>query len=718
MFDLMEGKAAKLIGKKVAFKEIRRKADATLRVQLQGPKDLTIDDIYQEIGRVLELDTATTDQLKQLELDFEMRMLCKRASVVNVAEHAYAIGKRVVLASDMYLTETHLRTLLEKLDIKAYHKIYISADVGHRKDRRTLFPYILESEGVAPEALLHVGDNEHSDLQIPGDLGITVFHVKRAKDLFLRSHLGKHVYRHRYHTIPPYYRGCIALAINKFYDDPFPKKSLTNADLELFGYYYFGPLLLSYVKWVADTAKSQHIKRLYFISRDGEILYKIYQLLQSRSRRSVPEAAYIEVSRRALAIPFIKDHADVDKALNANFFGDTLQHYLHARLGIDITGINPKRLQKYGFETVNDPVYIPADLEKVKPLAYAVYNENKSCFEEDKEKAIRYLQEKGLFDKTKKSIVDIGYSGTMQRLLNRITRRPIHGLYMVTYNTIRTQITQLDVITKGLFADGIDPFSEAPTINKYSLFYEMVLSSVNGPVERYKETESGIQPIYEPVSPDEEGKLQKMPLIHKGIMDFCTDFANRFDGFDLVDYKDVAILQEAFAHFIEHPTAEDVTMLAGYTLDDHYCGNGVFYWVPPLETLQTNSYNPQKCLWQNGINVLLPGNKKLAEPVNGTANRLLETPLDKQIFDWYAREYEALPDWYKKVGHVVKLLTGKKRLRIVVEDTRPATGHFKTKAEEIQAWYDKEYEATPGWFKKFGHVIKVIYGKKKLNEYL
>jgi hypothetical protein len=527
------------------------------------------------------------------------------------------------------------------------------------------------------------------------------------------------VYRHRYHTIPPYYRACLGLAINKFYDDPFPKKSLINADLELFGYYYFGPLLLSYVKWVADTAKSQHIKRLYFISRDGEILYKIYQFLQSRSRRSLPEAVYIEVSRRALAIPFIKDRSDVDKALNANYFGDTLQHYLQARLGIDIAGISTARLRKYGFETIEDPVYIPADLEKVKPLAYSVYNKNKGRFEEDKNKAIRYLQQKGLFDKIKKSIVDIGYSGTMQRLLNRITHRPVHGLYMVTYNTIRSQITQLDVITKGLFADGIDPFSETPSLNKYSLFYEMVLSSVNGPVESFIETESGIQPVYEPVSAEEEGKLQKMPLIHKGIMDFCADFANRFDGFDLVDYKDTAILQEAFAHFIEHPNKEDVSMLAGYTLDDHYCGNGVFYWVPPLEELQAKTYNPQKCLWQKGINVLVPENKKMANATeNTTTNRPLETPLDKQIFDWYAKEYEALPDWYKKVGHVAKLLTGKKRLRIVVEDTRPVTGQFKSKAEEIQAWYDKEYEATPGWFKKFGHVIKIISGKKKINEYL
>lgn len=38
--------------------------------------------------------------------------------------------------------------------------------------------------------------------------------------------------------------------------------------------------------------------------------------------------------------------------------------------------------------------------------------------------------------------------------------------------------------------------------------------------------------------------------------------------------------------------------------------------------------------------------------------------------------------------------------------------------EEILQWYTKEYEVLPLWYKRFGHVIKMLTGKKKITEYL
>jgi len=34
----------------------------------------------------------------------------------------------------------------------------------------------------------------------------------------------------------------------------------------------------------------------------------------------------------------------------------------------------------------------------------------------------------------------------------------------------------------------------------------------------------------------------------------------------------------------------------------------------------------------------------------------------KQIQDWYNKEYEVLPLWYKRIGHIIKILTGKRSL--------------------------------------------------------
>lgn len=718
MFDLMNNEVNKIVGKKVPFREIRKKADAALRPALKQRCDINLDDIYTEIGRVLQVDKSIVNELKKLELRFEEKFLCKRSSVADVMQHAYNIGKRVVLTSDMYLTEKQLTSLLTKLGINAFHKVYISSDVGCRKDTRTLFPHILEQEGVQPNEMIHIGDNEHSDMQIPGDLGIVTFHVRRVKDLFLETRLGKDVYNKYIHDLSIYHKASLALALNKFFDNPFPKsRSLCNGNLELFGYFYFGPALLSFVKWIGDTAKKENIEKLYFLSRDGEILYKIYKLLSRRQPDRFPKSKYLEISRRSLAVPFIRNNNDIDKALDAHYFGDTLKNFFHIRLGIDISNLKEKKLQEYGFENADTRVYIPQDFEKLRSLAHAIYQKHKNDFKKERKLVINYLQSKKLFTNAPKAIVDIGYSGTMQRLLNNITGKPVHGFYMITYNRIQSLINKKNILTKGLFGDNIDPISQDLSINKYSLFYEMILSSVNGPVENYKIKKGKCRPAYEAVSEDEKGKIEKLPIIHKGILDFCKDFCSLFEDLDLIDYKNLDLLQEPFKHFLEHPEPEDIMMLSGYTVDDHYCGNGILYWVPNQESLLNKSFDERKFLWGQAIDKLYPERQnKQYQPVVAQ-NGYFETPLDKEIFDWYNKEYEVLPAWYKKVGQMVKLAKGTKKMKIVFEDKPPKNG-FQSKAEEIQSWYNKEYEVLPSWYKKTGHILKIMTGKRKLKDYL
>lgn len=49
------------------------------------------------------------------------------------------------------------------------------------------------------------------------------------------------------------------------------------------------------------------------------------------------------------------------------------------------------------------------------------------------------------------------------------------------------------------------------------------------------------------------------------------------------------------------------------------------------------------------------------------------------------------------------------------EEVRQLQGQVnleRIRANEILAWYRKEYEVLPGWYKKFGHIIKVFKGKR------
>ena len=77
---------------------------------------------------------------------------------------------------------------------------------------------------------------------------------------------------------------------------------------------------------------------------------------------------------------------------------------------------------------------------------------------------------------------------------------------------------------------------------------------------------------------------------------------------------------------------------------------------------------------------------------------------------WYALNYEILPMWYKRIGHVLKILTGKRDWRGIFSSKYKPNPHLLSHAE----WYAQEYDALPGWYKKFGKYLKEKIEKKKI----
>jgi hypothetical protein len=373
-----------------------------------------------------------------------------------------------------------------------------------------------------------------------------------------------------------------------------------------------------------------------------------------------------------------------------------LSELLRIRLGIELSEYPEINVREFGFAGGHSAVFIPADLPKVKQLCYFLYERLPEHFLREREHAAEYLRRMGLFDDGKKAVVDIGYSGTLQRILNEVgVGQPVHGYYMVLYKTFDALMKNAQVSAKGLFGDRIDPYLKELPIDRYSLFYEMVLSSTRGPVERYEEAG---RPVYAAVSEEEREKLLKLPEIHAGIMEYCRDVLGLLEDVSLIRWEDTDFLLKPFRWFLEHPSQDDVDMLSGYSLDDHYCGQGVLYWAPPpgvaVENFLWKKYVPHAGLWGDGELPEVWGN------YGGFASRR-----ELEIFNSYQERYERMPGWFKKLGQLFKILRGTKRVRIVLEDV----GYVRnqpTKAEEIQAWYDKEYEVLPRWYKKLGEFIR------------
>jgi hypothetical protein len=64
--------------------------------------------------------------------------------------------------------------------------------------------------------------------------------------------------------------------------------------------------------------------------------------------------------------------------------------------------------------------------------------------------------------------------------------------------------------------------------------------------------------------------------------------------------------------------------------------------------------------------------KELDVKVSAEKNTQLYLSMQKKQtadnVEWYHHEYEILPTWYKRIGHIIKVLTGRRTFRSLFSD--------------------------------------------------
>lgn len=85
----------------------------------------------------------------------------------------------------------------------------------------------------------------------------------------------------------------------------------SNNEFYQFGYEVFGPLLFGFVKWLYTDAKKKKVEQILFLSRDGFVMKRLYDMLNL----DIP-SAYFEVSRRSLRIPNYDKHMSYEEIID------------------------------------------------------------------------------------------------------------------------------------------------------------------------------------------------------------------------------------------------------------------------------------------------------------------------------------------------------------------------------------------------------------------
>jgi FMN phosphatase YigB (HAD superfamily) len=264
--------------------EFRQKAER-MAVDVYGVDLYSIDQIYDQIQNISELDPLFLFKAKQQELKMERDECFPISEGRRLLEKATK-GSQVIYVSDMYLPPAFIRELLEKNGLWIPgSRLFVSHVEGCAK-HSGLFSKICKELGAAPDEIAHYGDNWESDVVAPRKIGIRAVHFTEATQT-------------RYEKR---FSGTGEQEISDVVRTVRLQSPWTNSDHKKVIYEtaasIAAPLFIAYVIWLEKRAQAKGINRLYFISRDGLIFKKIYDLL-FKEKESAPTSHYLYGSRHA-----------------------------------------------------------------------------------------------------------------------------------------------------------------------------------------------------------------------------------------------------------------------------------------------------------------------------------------------------------------------------------------------------------------------------------
>ena len=502
--------------------------------------EVTLEDIYYKFNEILNLSSSNLELVKELEKKWEIDSLRKIKE--NLVEET---NEPFFIVSDTYFDKRFINDVLDKFSISP-SKLYLSSDNNKTKFSGELFKYIMKDNKLNPNRLNHLGDNYISDLKAPTSLGINAH-------LYLNSRMNK--YEQMIYNPPNKNElKCVLSGVmrvtrlsGKTGNENFKVIWDTTSDV-------ISPFIFSYVLWILEQARKNSIDTLFFVSRDGQILYKVAEIIKDVFHYDV-NTKYIHGSRKAWFLPSILNM----KSEEIDWIFDSVYCSIASickRIAVDYSEISDS------FNTIDhEDIKRNLTQRERRILKNSILNDQKIrniILKNAKTKRIiltEYLKQVGFSNSNKIGLVDVGWRGRLQRSLSRILdaegiypNTGIHGFYV------------------GLNENQVSPYQN----DCYHTFYnknqmkclrngqifEIFTFADHGMCLGYKITKDGIDSILsdEPMS---QPFAWGVGIQHECITKFSEELARSLLKYQITEftslYKSVFKLTNSF---INSPTAE------------------------------------------------------------------------------------------------------------------------------------------------------------------
>lgn len=299
----------------------RERCRAESELKKIGSPYPSFKEIWNYLGTKCHLSEQQILHLSQKEIQLEKHLISARKPVRELYEYAVRSGKRIIAVSDMYLDS---RTLREMLTLAGYRKpdqIYVSCECQGSKSDGVLYDYVLEHEPVtSPRQVFHIGNDYMSDCWMAGRKSIHHLCIPSSYQRFLYSTISARRYI-KNHLSSVQDRSLFGHVLNACEEDGGLSFKRTGLNLQLFSKAIVFPLLFRIDEFIIQSDEVQkNYNEVYFVSRDGWLPMKGYQMMQDYYGRGLP-AVYLYGSRQ-----LCKKSEDEQKNLRIQeYYHDTIK---------------------------------------------------------------------------------------------------------------------------------------------------------------------------------------------------------------------------------------------------------------------------------------------------------------------------------------------------------------------------------------------------------
>lgn len=392
----------------------------------------------------------------------------------------------------------------------------VSAGVNKRSGR--LFRAFADQFG-GNESRVHVGDNPISDVSIPQGQGIRAVLYHNQSEERRRAQLRYQFERRMAGDYTDYWLEIAGSARRLRRSELFDAGKAFNIGVGL------APIYVLYTMFCIEEAIRKGVDRVYYFTREGEILARIHDLIVSSLPHLVlPKAQMLEVSRIATFGASVRDLSIAELNRIWTMYPNQSLRTLMISIGVDPSAI-ADHLIKFRL-TLDDVLQHPWTDDRFLTLIEDTAFRQTVLAELAKRRTLllEYLAQNGIDATTQQVVIaDIGWRGTIQDNLARLLPDvQWHGLYLALFKFLNPQPNN---VSKSAYLFDCNEGRDSEDDLTPQAPVEMLFNSDSGSVVGYRREADRVVAI-KLATPDEDGVYTTFTrYVQSGVLAATPDVA-------------------------------------------------------------------------------------------------------------------------------------------------------------------------------------------------